>query len=473
MQWTKRLLWTLAALAIVFVARPAAAYTVDWSNHTSWQWIGKDPSAPNQSLEYTPQCMDGTPTGIGVYVPPGFTNKVMYWFDGGGFCWDDQTCNTNTLGPTEAAEIFAGNLPLGHAVAPGHKHFDFSSFGQLTDVVQPDVNGMSQSKPPLKQGVFDHTAGTINPFVNYMQVFIPYCTGDLHVGFRNDTTSSGFRHPSDINFHGLLNSIDAIAASDSAIRTHLGGQTPPLVVVGGGSAGGFGALLLYSVIRVILPAAERIITISDDGVPYYTGAVSGNSWVTSLQGYFGLPTPRNNCNTYGSPPAYPNTSLCAPASTPTFQEAFMYEAWGNSWTQYVTRSYPSVVPNTPSGSPGPLMSFAAVVANEARFPKGTDAVHIIAGNDTWLYPWGLSMYPDATGQTQTVANGQQQLINFIGLGSTLSQVTSTDGIGTPAGALPWNRHHCYLYTDTSTWDTSTHGSGVKQFFQNITPSGGW
>jgi hypothetical protein len=232
-----------------------------------------------------------------------------------------------------------------------------------------------------------------------------------------------------------------------------------------------------------LPAGEKITTISDSGTPYYTGIANSNGigWYSSTyQGYMGFPTARQGCpaSSYGTRNGSNNTygPQCAPASSVTYQEAFMADAWGTQWTLYASYLYPNNLSlGTPPGSPGPFMTMAGVTYVEMFGPTPSgyspgDTFHIIDSNNDFLAPWFFNMYPNGTmGQTATVASGQSQLINTFAFGNNFHQViTNESGFGTFAGSQACSLHHDVLLNDVATWDSnatqsSGHGSCVLQW----------
>jgi hypothetical protein len=470
-----------------FVARPAAAAVpIDFTVH-SWQWFGNGPGSPKPLSDYNPVCMDGSDTGIGVYVPTGWNGKVLYWFDGGGYCFDNTSCNSNPAvnGFSIATDFVNGVVPLAPFVF--RKSFSYNDFNTtyVNGTGGFDLNLMVQQKPVLGQGIFDHTAGTTNPFVNYLEVFIPYCTGDAHVGSKNDNTPSSFaRVPSNINFRGLSNSKNAVNYTNLAITQQRAGSPTPLAVISGGSAGGVASVLLYGALRAILSPSTKMITIDDGGTIYATGVPNSTGTAWNQQGYLGFPTYflstnkfRPGCFQYPSP----FTAQCTSPATVTYQEAFMDDAWGTSFAS----SYPPafVSASTPAGSPAPFVSNQSILAYEVNQVHNGDAFHLIDSNNDFADTWFFSMYPNGQfpfGYTGTadVAHGQAQILSAFG--TTLWQVTlNGSGVGTWAGAIPWNEHHGFLLDDTSTWDSGATGpgggvgSGVKQFLSSIQPPGGW
>lgn len=354
-----RVFWTLSLVAaFVCTTRSAAAFSITWNNTWYWHTQTACPSGStcaNQltDLDYAPTCLDGSGTGIAVYAPTTWNGKIMYWFDGGGFCFDNDTCNENVAPGSAAWAADVALIALGAPPTPPpapfvfRTNFPYSSFNTyLTADGSEDLNSMYEYKPFLGQGIFDHT-GTINPFTDYLQVFVPYCTGDLHVGDREDNTST-FRTPSGKTFKGFSNATQAVEYTDKSVRSY--GYSPTMSVMTGGSAGGFGVILLYAPFRQILPSSENMITISDSGTPYFTGTPNSNGKTWASQGYLGFPTTRTGC------------PECVAPTTVSYQEAYMADAWGLTWMQDYNSSF--VSEETPASSSGPLVSMQEVLSDE-------------------------------------------------------------------------------------------------------------
>lgn len=183
----------------------------------TWTWVDFPDSA----------CDDGSPTGLGVYLNDATSNVIVY-FEGGGACWDYQTCyvlNTAVHGPFGAAQF--ANL------APG-----------------------------LSAGLFDPTDAQ-NPFRDWSMVFVPYCTGDLHAGdaivdYTDGTTTKTYHHVGHEN---------ALAFLARLIATF---PAPGKLVVAGSSAGGGGALFNYPAFRAHWPSGPMYLL--DDSLPLLEGA---------------------------------------------------------------------------------------------------------------------------------------------------------------------------------------------------------
>jgi hypothetical protein len=168
------------------------------------------------------RCGDGTPTGIA--ISRSRADAVLVFLAPGGACWSATSCNTV-----------------------------FKSFSKATyDLWQPSI-----------------AAGTIldrglpgNPFADWTQVLVPYCTGDVHLG-DSDRTYGGtdaWHH------HGWKNLQAAVGAMTAAL------PRPAQVVVAGSSAGGFGALGAFELVRAEWdPASGTTATLLDDSGPTLVG----------------------------------------------------------------------------------------------------------------------------------------------------------------------------------------------------------
>jgi hypothetical protein len=183
-------------------------------------------------------CADGSPTGIG--VSPGASDKVLVYLSPGGACWSTAACSAS--------------VPRA-----------FGS-GDYT-VVQLFASGT----------IFDRSLAG-NPFATWTQVFVPYCTGDVHAG---DTV----REHGGITWqhHGFRNLRAAVAAlgADLPRPTHL--------VVAGSSAGGFGALAAYDLVRAVWdPAGGTTAALLDDSGPTFVGTAIPSALLARWWDVWGL-----------------------------------------------------------------------------------------------------------------------------------------------------------------------------------------
>jgi hypothetical protein len=108
------------------------------------------------------ECLDGSPTGIvyRCFAANGRNGPLLVHVDGGGACWDHDTC---ACGPdTDGIPGFNTSCPLNLQ----SNHFGSDDVFGYVDVVS-------------NSAMF---TGPTSPFDGWNQVFLPYCTGDVHSG---------------------------------------------------------------------------------------------------------------------------------------------------------------------------------------------------------------------------------------------------------------------------------------------------
>ena len=185
----------------------------------AWAWI----DFPDSS------CDDGTTTGIG--VNKGSSDDLLVFFNGGGACWDYNTCfvfNTADHGPfgaTQLAGITTGGFP-----------------GTIMD-----------------------RNDAANPFKDWSFVFVPYCTGDIHSGDvvqTYDATGSPTRTFAHVGHKNVLAYLERLGATF---------PTAPKIAVTGSSAGGGGAVVNYPDFRRYWPDATMYLI--DDSLPFFESGV--------------------------------------------------------------------------------------------------------------------------------------------------------------------------------------------------------
>lgn len=168
-------------------------------------------------------CADDSPTGIGLL--PGRSDKVLFYLSPGGACWGSAACGSDIL----------------HAFGAGE--FTFLQLGFTSGTI------------------FDRTL-VGNPFHDWTFVFVPYCTGDVHAG--QSVASHGgvsWQHRGWANLHA------AVAAVTSGLAR------PSELVVAGSSAGGFGSLAAYDLVRAEWdPAGGTTAMLLDDSGQTFVGA---------------------------------------------------------------------------------------------------------------------------------------------------------------------------------------------------------
>jgi hypothetical protein len=165
------------------------------------------------------RCGNGSTMPVAVNLHEGAT-EVFVYMQGGGACWNQVTCFV--LG---AATHIADTLSEADVVAEATS---------------------------LDAYLFSRTVGPL-PDASY--IYIPYCTGDIHDGSNvADYGGREVHHVGGDNAQLVLDRVFATAPS------------PARVVLGGASAGGYGAMLNFWRARQRWPGV-RVDVIDDSGAP--------------------------------------------------------------------------------------------------------------------------------------------------------------------------------------------------------------
>ena len=212
---------TTSSLPAVSTTEPPAPEDVDAAD---WEQI----EAPADC-----ECSDGTPYRY--WIRQADPTKVLYFLEGGGACFNAATC-----GP--ASPTFTRNL-----------------VDRSDDVV------------PAGGGIFA-LEDERNPFADWSMVFVPYCTGDLHLGAKTQDYGEGVV----IEHKGAVNARTALDAAAEAF------PDAEQVVVAGSSAGSAGAPLYAGLAHDALPEADITLLADasaaypdDEGITAAIGALWG------------------------------------------------------------------------------------------------------------------------------------------------------------------------------------------------------
>jgi hypothetical protein len=201
-------------------------------------------------------CGNGSKTGVGVNLHPGATHLVIL-LNGGSACTDATSC----WGPNSSSTYMQG--------------FGATQFSMLSP------NGLA---------IFTRMASAGNPWADADWVFVPFCTGDFHIGtaLAMLAPAADGGSPIPTYFYGAKN----IAADTAALASSLKGLTHVWLV--GVSAGGFGAFLNQQNVTNAFPGIPvDIVDDSGPAVQLYGGAdvVSLVPWGVQL------PTGCTGCQT--------------------------------------------------------------------------------------------------------------------------------------------------------------------------------
>jgi Pectinacetylesterase len=162
------------------------------------------------------ECSDGSQFSF--WVRKANPNKVVFYLQGGGACFSAKTC-----GP--GSDLYKTNI-------------------------RPDDGPTGQA------GMFD-LADKRNPFADYSIVYVPYCTGDVHIG----NTTTKYRPGLTVRHKGYVNGTAALESLAAAFPDATD------VAVMGESAGSIAAPLYAGLASDRLPKAR--ITVLADGSGSY------------------------------------------------------------------------------------------------------------------------------------------------------------------------------------------------------------
>ncbi|MBL8922259.1 MAG: hypothetical protein JNJ54_25640 [Myxococcaceae bacterium] len=193
-----------------------------------WTWV-----AFSEAL-----CANGSSTGLGLNPALADGGDVVVYLAGGGACWDAASCYLVKS---------AWNVELGYGAA------QFAS---------ERLRGI-----PL----FDRRAAA-NPFASAHFVFVPYCTGDLHVGTATKRHTAGVdtRHVGARNLDAFL---ARLGPTFSSARR---------VFVVGTSAGGFGAQMNAWRFAAAFPSAE-VHVLGDSAALVRPGGARWSEWLAAWE----------------------------------------------------------------------------------------------------------------------------------------------------------------------------------------------
>ena len=177
------------------------------------------------------------------YFKPGKDKKLVVYFNGGGACWNDATC---------VSSLALAGVP---DARPSYN---------------PSV--LQNNSPEGAGGIFDDESKD-NPFKDWSKVFIPYCSGDLHVG-SNDVVYSDVdglvtsypgapvtvKHRGFDNFlavkEWLKNNFVQEKGKDKGKDKSKSKSKVKELLVTGSSAGGYGATLNFPHLQSVFPDAR-------------------------------------------------------------------------------------------------------------------------------------------------------------------------------------------------------------------------
>jgi len=157
-----------------------------------------------ESQQYNARCLDGTPAGFYVACGSGAgASKLLIFLNGGGYCLPDPPssnippCSDRVQTKLGSSKYWAKTLPA-----------------------------------PTRAGgsILSTDAGDNPDFYDWNKIIVPYCTGDLHSGQRNESDTNGFYFSGHLNIAALISKIASLGAL----------QKLDGIILSGSSAGGLG-----------------------------------------------------------------------------------------------------------------------------------------------------------------------------------------------------------------------------------------
>lgn len=211
-------------------------------------------------LEEPALAADGSPYELD--VKRGASGNLIIYFAGGGAAWDaDSAFQPFTFQSLRKAERTGSD--------PG---FYFGRLSRLT--------------PLLMAGILDSRRND-NPFVDWTIAYLPYTTGDLHLGdsvveYERDGKRRTLRYN---GYHNTLAALDWVTQAVPA---------PQKLLVAGQSAGGFAAAAWFDRIAEFYPDAE-LFQYSDSSFLYSERGeeIARDVWNARLTERFGLGSATN------------------------------------------------------------------------------------------------------------------------------------------------------------------------------------
>jgi hypothetical protein len=182
------------------------------------------------------KCADGSEFAF--WVRTADPTKAVLFFEGGGACWDATTC------------AFTDE-----------------------DSTTYDWNITGGDDPVFRGGIFD-LANPDNPVADYSSVYVPYCTGDVHLGNRTQAYSPELT----VAHNGFVNGSTALAY---LVENYPDAQQ---ILVSGVSAGSVAAPVYAGLVSDAFPEAQIILMADSSGA--YPNDPNLNSEILGLWGTF-------------------------------------------------------------------------------------------------------------------------------------------------------------------------------------------
>ena len=234
------------------------------------------PEAYGEWLKFEPEgavCANGTPYKYFARFSETSDNVVVFFEPGGG-CWDYESCSGGGPFNTECLND-PGSTCLPDDYATAYLNFDIPD--AIKDIAEQF--GIIDGNVPVDFAFpILSTDSVVSPMADWNKIFLPYCTGDTHIGNTVQTYSDPTGQEPDIEFHhkGFENTQRVIEDMNRMF------PEVPRMMVTGCSAGGLASMANYSFIREGMPGIERGYVLAD-GAPIIPSKLANGEDSHSLQ----------------------------------------------------------------------------------------------------------------------------------------------------------------------------------------------
>jgi hypothetical protein len=265
MKGRTRIAWMLGlvvASSALFAASADAKRAVEgpW---TKFENLAPVVGADGQSHTATCSGLPGTDPAFSFWAKKGASKNLVVYFEGGGACWDSLTC-TFPIGsglPAPAPQFYVSQIPAG-------------------------------ANPATYSGIFDQS-NPANPVKDWSIVYIPYCTGDIHVGSADKVYGNAGNPflPASYTIHHR--GFDNFMVVLDWIKKNF--DKPKNILVTGSSAGGYGATGNFPWVAESYPQAHiYVLADASQGVTttaFDAGNPGRDSWNPQLPPWIFGPPP--------------------------------------------------------------------------------------------------------------------------------------------------------------------------------------
>lgn len=270
---------------------------------------------------------DPTQANFHFFFKQGKSDRLVVYFNGGGACWNDKTC-TSSLG--------LGSEP---------------TFNPTLAVENTPVNA---------GGIFDDSREA-NPVKDWSMVFIPYCTGDIHIGSKDQVyqdvdgiLTQQINAPVLVQHHGFDN---VMAVREWVKNRFARPQGKPVkdLLITGSSAGAYGAKFNFPYFQALFPKADAFL-LADAGMAVVTQHFvdqvfsAGGPWNTEASVATWLP----GFNQYGNFNAATLNPVLTEGLSKAYPKSRIAEyttAWDLVQTQFLSIMLSADLPQTAPGLP--------------------------------------------------------------------------------------------------------------------------